>query len=71
MAPSHGKLITAPGTVAAMYEQMGGKVAKKLGDGAADVFAGACGLAGAWAWRVAAQRPKERRATAKVGRSMA
>ena len=26
VAPSHGKLITAPGTVAAMYEQMGGSV---------------------------------------------
>ena len=26
IAPSHGKLITAPGTVAAMYEQMGGSV---------------------------------------------
>jgi HAD superfamily hydrolase (TIGR01459 family) len=26
VAPSHGKLITAPGTVAAMYEQMGGRV---------------------------------------------
>jgi HAD superfamily hydrolase (TIGR01459 family) len=26
VAPSHGRLITAPGTVAAMYEQMGGTV---------------------------------------------
>jgi HAD superfamily hydrolase (TIGR01459 family) len=26
VAPSHGKLITAPGTVAALYEQMGGTV---------------------------------------------